>query len=190
MTLKPGARPRRFTATEKFAVDRVAFDWRARFPVIGPIALQVTDSYDSHDGLLEVRLAGLLLQRQRGPELTQGEVCRYLAEIAWVPQAIIANRQLGWRQLDERSAEVTTLVGDERLAVRLEFNARGEIERTFAERPRVEAGNAITPWIGEYGDYGELGGVWIPTRGEVRWELPDGPFTYWRGTVTSLELRD
>jgi hypothetical protein len=24
----------------------------------------------------------------------------------------------------------------------------------------------------------------------VRWELPEGPFTYWRGTVTSLELRD
>jgi hypothetical protein len=22
----------------------------------------------------------------------------------------------------------------------------------------------------------------------VRWELPDGPFTYWRGTLTSLEL--
>ena len=23
--------------------------------------------------------------------------------------------------------------------------------------------------------------------GEVRWDLPEGPFTYWRGTITSLE---
>jgi hypothetical protein len=28
----------------------------------------------------------------------------------------------------------------------------------------------------------------VPTRGEVRWDLADGPFTYWRGTITSLEL--
>jgi hypothetical protein len=33
-----------------------------------------------------------------------------------------------------------------------------------------------------------IGGVRIPTRAEVRWELPDGAFTYWRGTVTSLEI--
>jgi hypothetical protein len=28
----------------------------------------------------------------------------------------------------------------------------------------------------------------VPTRGEVRWELPDGPFVYWRGAVTALEV--
>jgi hypothetical protein len=188
MTLKPAARPRRFSATEKIAVDRVAFAWRARFPVIGPISLQVTDSYDGQDGQLEVRLLGLPLRRQSGPDLTLGEVYRYLAEIVWAPQAIIANRQLEWRQLAESAAEVATRVGDERVAVRLEFNARGEIDRTFAERPRLEAGNAITPWIGEYREYRERCGAWIPTQGEVRWELSDGPFTYWRGTITSLEL--
>ena len=32
MGLKRGAKPRVFTATEEFAVDRVAFVWRARFP--------------------------------------------------------------------------------------------------------------------------------------------------------------
>lgn len=190
MTLKPGARPRRFTATERFAVDRVAFVWRARFPVIGPIGLRVTDSFDADAGLLEVRLLGLPLQRQRGPELSRGEVYRYLAEIAWAPQAIVANRQLEWREFDERAAEVATRVGGDRVAVRLEFNERGEIERTFADRPRLEAGNAVTPWVGEYRDYRELRGAWIPTRGEVRWELPDGPFTYWRGTITSLQLCD
>lgn len=45
-----------------------------------------------------------------------------------------------------------------------------------------------TPWAGTYGDYAIVGGVRVPTRGEVRWELPDGPFVYWRGTIASLEL--
>jgi hypothetical protein len=44
------------------------------------------------------------------------------------------------------------------------------------------------PWAGRFSDYAVVGGIRIPTRGEVRWELPDGPFTYWRGTITSIEL--
>jgi hypothetical protein len=43
------------------------------------------------------------------------------------------------------------------------------------------------PWAGSLGDHAVVGGTRIPSRGEVRWELPDGPFTYWRGTITSIE---
>jgi hypothetical protein len=62
--------------------------------------------------------------------------------------------------------------------LRLAFNDRGEIEQTVAERPRLEAEGAVTPWVGVYGGYEEFGGVLVPTRGEVRWELPEGAFTY------------
>ena len=122
--------------------------------------------------------------------LAQGEAYRYLAEIAWVPHAILANRQLAWREVDERTIELSTNVQGEHVAVRLIFNDAGEIARTVAERPRLEAGNAITRWIGEYADYERLEGVLVPTRGEVRWELAEGAFTYWRGTITSLALDD
>ena len=141
------------------------------------------------DGRLDVRLLGLPLQRQSGPELTRGEAFRYLAEIAWVPQAILANPQLRWRQLDDRSAEVSTEAAGEQIAVRLTFRD-GEIVQTLAERPRLEAGGTTTRWIGEYSDYASFNGIRMPTRGEVRWELPDGPFTYWRGTITCAEISD
>jgi hypothetical protein len=190
MVLKPGARPRPFSASEEFATDRVAFAWRARFPIAGPVGLRVTDSYDGRNGWLEVRLLGLPIRRSHGPQLTQGEAFRYLAEIVWVPQAILANPQLAWRELDARTVEVATQVGNARIAVRLSFNDRGELEQTVADRPRVEAAGAVTRWVGVYGDYQELGGVRVPTRAEVRYELPEESFTYWRGTVTSLELRD
>lgn len=190
MVLKPSAEPRRFSAIEDFAIDRVAFAWRARFPLAGPVGLRVTDSYDGQHGLLEVRVLGVPLQRKHGAKLAQGEAFRYLAEIAWVPHAILANSQLAWRELDSRTVEVATDAGGARIAVRLLFNDRGEIERTTAERPRLEAGGAVSPWIGEYSDYQEVGGVRVPTRGEVRWDLPEGPFSYWRGRVTSLELGD
>lgn len=187
MILKPGKRPLRFDAVEEFAVDRVAFAWRARFALLGPLAMRVVDSYDGRDGLLEVRILGVPVQRKRGPELAQGEAYRYLAEIPWVPQAILSNCQLEWRALDERAVEVVTRVAGERLPLRLIFNEQGEITQTVAARPRLEAGGEVTPWIGEYRDYTSFGGIRMPGRGEVRWELPEGPFTYWRGTITAAE---
>jgi hypothetical protein len=188
MMLKRGASPRPFIATEDFALDRVAFAWRARFPMLWPFSIKVTDSYDGHDGLLEIRLAGLPLQRKRGPALAKGEAFRYLAEIGWAPQAILWNPTLEWRQREERTVELATSAGGERIAVELLFNDAGEIAQTIARRPRLEAGNVATPWIGTYHDYRELGGVRVPISGEVRWELPEGSFTYWRGTVRSLQL--
>jgi hypothetical protein len=158
MTLKPGATGRRFTAVEEFATNRVEFAWRARFPMIGPLALRVTDSYQARQALLEMRLLGLPLRRQGGGQLALGEVFRYLAEIAWVPHAILANPELEWRALENRVVEVATAVSGQRAAVQIHFNERGEIVRTAAQRPRAEAGNAPTAWIGEFYDYKDFGG--------------------------------
>jgi hypothetical protein len=109
MVLKPGAKPRAFATTEEFAVDRVAFAWRAGFAMLGPVSMRVIDSYDRTDGRLAVRALGIPLQRKRGPELAQGEAFRYLAEIPWVPQAMLANQQLGWREVDEQTVEVSVI---------------------------------------------------------------------------------
>ena len=159
MVLKPGARARRFTATEDLSTDRVSFVWRARFPMLGPISLRVSDSYQGENGLLEVRLGRLPLQRKRGPELSRGEAFRYLAELAWAPQAILANPALEWAEVDDSTVEVATLVGADRIGVRLIFDEAGELVQTVAQRPRVEAENAITRWVGEYRDYRDFGGV-------------------------------
>jgi len=187
MVLKPGARALAFTAREQLALARVSFIWRARFAIIGPVSFQVLDRYDAGRGLLRVSVCGLPIQRKGGAQLARGEACRYLAELPWAPYAILTNRQLQWQQLDPRTVEVAALVADEPVAVKLIFDEAGNIAQTVALRPRAESGNALTPWIGEYRDYEAFGGIILPRRGEVRWELPEGPFTYWRATVTSFE---
>jgi hypothetical protein len=177
MVLKPGKRPLRFDAVEEFATDAVAFTWRARFRILGPLSIRVSDSYRPPDGLLEVRALGLALRRTRGPELAQGEALRYLAEIPWVPHAIIANTDLRWRAIDDRTVEASAQVADDRVAVALTFD-RDEIIRTVADRPRLEDDGTVTRWVGEFGDHRSFRGIRMPAHGEVSWELPDGPFTY------------
>ena len=115
---------------------------------------------------------------------------RYLAELPWVPYAILGNSELEWRELDPRSVEVATRVGSGRAAVTLHFNETSDIVRASAlDRPSQEGKRLVErAWFGDFGDYRELAGVRVPTAAEVAWELPDGPFTYFRGRLTSLEV--
>jgi len=118
MWLKPGGRALRFEAVEEFAVDEVAFSWRARFPIVPLVSLRVLDRYAAGEGQLEARLFGFPLMRARGQATAEGEAMRYLAELPWVPQAMAVNRQLEWRELDRQTVEVATRVGPTRVAVR------------------------------------------------------------------------
>jgi hypothetical protein len=178
--------------TQFFAVDRIGFSWQARFPVLGPLGLRVVDDYADGDGVLEVRLLGLPLQRQRGPETTAGEALRYLAELSLVPHAIAHNRELEWRELDERKTEVAAQVGGERLSVEFEFNTDGDVVRGFSQLRRRKVGSDWLPtaWGGRFSDYELLGDTRLPTSAEAYWDLPEGRFVYWRGTVLSAQLLD
>ena len=97
MRKAPTARTLRFTATQSIAVERIAFSWRATFPIAGPLAMTVADEFSGDEGKLVVRLLGFPLSRQTGPEVSTGEALRYLAELPLVPFAMIHNPELEWR---------------------------------------------------------------------------------------------
>ena len=79
MWMKPGGRSMSFEATEDFAIERVAFSWRARFPIFGPLAIQVVDRYANGVGRLRVSSLGIPIQSPAGPETSIGEAMRYLS---------------------------------------------------------------------------------------------------------------
>jgi hypothetical protein len=187
MWQKPGARRMRFEATEDFAIDRVAFSWRARFPMVARLALTVVDEFRDGSGRLRLSLLGVPLRTQAGQELAVGEAMRYLAELVWAPQAIASNRELDWRQVDETTAEVTTPVGATSATVRWEFDSSGDMVRASGTRP-FPAGRTFVPkpWGGDFGDFGNFSGTRIPTSGEAWWDLPEGRFVYWRGRITAF----
>jgi hypothetical protein len=187
MQLKPG-RWLRFEAEQETATGRVEFSWRARFPIAPLVALRVDDWYRTADGVLEVRLFGMPLKRSQGVEVARGEAMRYLAELPWVPQAFVANRELEWREIDAKTVEVATVVAGSRAAVRLHFDDDGDIVASSApDRPRAVGKEAVpTPFAGDFSDYHDFGGIRVPTTAAVRWELSDGPFVYFRGRITSF----
>jgi hypothetical protein len=181
-----------FEAEQDVCLVRVEFAWQARFQMAPLVSIRVRDWYADGDGGLEGRLFGLIpVARAGGADTARSEAMRYLAELAWFPHAIVANRELEWRSRDADSVEVATPVGrTHTAAVTIRFDEDGDIDRVFApDRPRQEQKEVVNrPWAGYFSEYHELEGVRVPTRAEVMWELPEGPFPYFRARITGLEL--
>jgi Family of unknown function (DUF6544) len=185
----PGGRPLRFVAVQHIDAGRVAFRWRARFGAGRLRPLVVTDAYEDGAGRLEGRVAGVRLFRATGPDVDRGQVMRYLAELAWLPDAGRANPEVARSDLGPTSAEVSAAVADGRASVRLGLRGGDVVSASAPDRPREDGGRAVpTPWRGSFSDHGDLGGIRVPRRAEAAWELPEGPFTYWRAEVTDLEV--
>ncbi|HEY7267145.1 MAG TPA: DUF6544 family protein [Solirubrobacterales bacterium] len=190
MVQRPGGRRLEFRAVQEYSVGKVGFEWRASFGPNPLVRVRVLDRYRDGEGLLVAKIWGLVAAtRSSGPDTDRAEAIRYLAELPWVPHAIVSNPELSWRELGDDTVEVSTLVGGKAVSVRLELGDEGLVRAASGIRPRLAGKTAIeTPFAGRFGDYVELGGILVPGSAEVSWELPEGPFTYWRGEVASLAL--
>jgi hypothetical protein len=188
MLQKPGGRRLEFSAVEELEVGKVEFEWRATFGPNPLVRVRVLDRYRAGEGLLIARVWGVIpATRSSGADTDRAEAMRYLAELPWVPQAIGANPELSWRDLEDGSVEVSTLVGGRAASVRLTLDEAGLIRSASGIRPRLAGRTSVdTPFLGTFGDYVEIGGVRVPGSAELSWDLPEGPFTYWRGELTSL----
>ncbi len=188
MQLAPDKPPVGFTAVEHFATHEVAFVWNARVRMAPMVNAVVVDRFAHGRGLLDAKLFGTLsMAHDAGPDTDVGEAQRYLAEIAWVPQAIALNPELQWRSTGRQRLELGAFINGARAVVTLSLDAEGDIVSAFARRPRqVGAKSVLTPWGGVFSNYAEFGGLRVPTHAEVWWDLPEGRFVYWRGDVIEV----
>jgi len=187
----PTGREMKFTATQSIDLHRPQFEWRAR---TGPLGLiSVTDALKHDEGRLEVRAFGLvrIAHESGGAQLAKGEIMRYLAEIAWAPDAIVDNPHLTWVVVNEAKLSVAYGGGSAHAEVELTLDADGRIGSVFApDRPRKEGtGFVERPWQGRFLDYRRHEGRWLPFGGEVGWTIGATEFVAWRGELTGWSLR-
>lgn len=180
-----------FAASQTLAVAEVGFLWRAKFRISG-LPAQIVDYVVQGEAGLEGRLLDSVpLVNFRGDDQAfRGEAMRYLAELPWVPDAIMCNPHLRWHVIDTRTLCVSTGDGARRCEVRLKLNEAGDpVGFEADDRPFSSHGKFIpTPWFGHYSDYQIVNGRRMPMRGEAGWHLDSTDFIYWRGEVKSWAL--
>ena len=186
MRLGKGTRRSRFHARQTIEIGDTGFEWWAAFAPFG--AISVTDAYREDEGSLDVRLFGRVrLAHMGGSAFSKAEVMRYLAEIAWAPDAILRNRSLVWSVIDSRTLNVAAGSGAGFGNVRIDLDDEGRIGGIFApDRPFAD-GKIVEerPWAGQFSDYRCHAGRWLPFGAEVGWCVDGWISNYWRGTLTS-----
>jgi hypothetical protein len=191
MWMKQGEKPLAFTARQTCAIDEIGFLWQACFRMSG-LSMWVIDYLVEGEGGLEGRLVGALpLVRMIADDTTfRGEAMRYLAELIWMPDALLFNQQLSWRVIDARTLAVATGNGPRRSEVRIILNEAGDPIRAEADdRPRADDHTVVLcPWFVRGTDYRPIGGRRIPTLGEAGWILDGAEFIYFRARIESWSL--
>jgi len=180
---------RPFRATQTMATRTCSFDWQARFGPLGMIG--VRDAYIAGEGKLSVEALGFIpiLRAQSSVQLRRGELMRYLAELAWAPDAILLNTELRWRQDGPDTLAVSAGSGDAEAEIVLNLDSEGRIAGAFApDRARsIKPPYQLTPWRGRFSDYRRHQGLWIPFAGEVGWEIDGQLTTYFQCQIDSWE---
>lgn len=132
---------RSFSARQTIRLSQCEFRWQAR---TGPFGLiRITDAFSDGTPTLDVTALGLvpLAHGQTNASATKGEIMRYLAELAWAPDALLHNHTLDWDVIDDRGLAVRYSEGAIQAAVDLLFDDQRRIGAIFApDRPRYEDG--------------------------------------------------
>lgn len=171
-----------FTASQSLSANSCDFDWRARAGPLGLISGR--DALSDGEGRFDILALGFIpiARAAHTPALVCGELMRYLAEIAWVPDAILHNHALSWDVVDAQTLAVEAGSGETASRVLLSLDGDGRIAGAFAaDRPRSASPPTLpTPWRGRFSDFRQHDGRWLPFAAEVAWEIDGEVLTYWQ----------
>ena len=190
MRMSPEARWIPFTAEQTIEARRSSFRWEARLRSGRLTPVTVTDAFEDGHGYLAVKAAGLIpLKKVTGVDADRGELQRYLASTMFCPPALVNHPSLEWNAVGPLILGMRDRNDPTGATVDLEITLEGRPVTCRAERPRlVGKQSVLTPWRGSYLEFREWEGLRVASRLEVSWQLPEGPFTYFRSELTSFAI--
>ncbi len=186
-----GVRWKPLAARQSIVAHRPGFVWDARVMLFPGVALQVVDAYLAGLGVLDVAALGLfpVASLEGGGEMARAELIRCLAELAWLPTALLPSQGVHWESIDDRAASATLIDGPLSATLQFRFSAAGPIESMRADARAASVGKQVImmPWEGRWSNYENHHGMRVPMRGEAAWLRPEGRRSYFVGTVTAID---
>src|SRR5208282_1643877 len=188
MRMSPEARWIPFTAEQFTDATRSSFRWDARIDP-GKIASPVvTDAYEEGHGRLVVKLGGILpVKKVTGQDAGTGELQRYFGSIAFCPPILLNHPSLDFIVVGPFTLRVRDREDSTGATVDIDIGEDGRPLACRADRPRaVGKKTVLTPWFATCTEFREWEGLRVASKLEASWHLPEGPFLYFRGEITSF----
>jgi hypothetical protein len=180
-----------FVSTQHFSARPAGFVWDADMKMNALLNVRVRDSYVSGRGAMSAKVLSLvsMMDVRDDANLDAGALMRYLAELAWLPTALLPSENLKWTAIDDRRARATLSDGGTIVSLEFSFAPSGEISSFFAPA-RIYSTKGETkelPWAGRLWNYQERNGMMIPLEGEVAWQMPQGYTPYYKGKIIEVQ---
>ncbi len=186
MRTSPGGGFMRTGAEQYFTVDEPGFVWSADVTMMGVVPVLARDSYVEGRGRMFIQAAGLVTVADgTGEKFDQGTLLRFLGEIVWFPSAAVAP-YIRWEPLDDHRATATMSYRGVTASAIFTFDDHDRVVRIAARRSYD--GGPLEHWVIPVTEWGERGGITMPTKGSVTWKLAAGDFEYFRWEIDEVEV--
>ena len=176
-------------AEQYFSIEPPAFVWKVDATMLRVLPIAGRDRYAGGHGEMLIKAGALVnVVNASDAAIDLGAMLRYLAEIIWFPSAALGPH-VSWEPMDASHARATMRDAGRVARAVFTFDAHGRAVRFDAERPLGGGPDArLTPWFGASSQWRTFEGIEVPTRGEVGWQLPAGPFIYYRWEILDVEF--
>ncbi len=180
------------SALQHFTTDPPGFIWDAKIQSAPLFTVRVLDMYKGGAGSLKaILLNSFTVADESGKkELDTGELVRYLAESVWFPTALLPDKYLTWKAIDNKTAMALLRDGDTEVSIKFYFNDQDEIYKSGSIRYKMVKDHfEALPWSGFYSNYSRVNGILIPLKAKVQWDMPRGAYIYWKGKIDSIKYK-
>jgi hypothetical protein len=178
-------------AEQWIAVSSPAFVWSAQMYPVPGLHIAGRDTLREGRGRMLIKvLSSYTIADAAGPQIDQGALVRFLAEIVWVPSAALADT-IRWSPIDENRATATLGQGGTSVSATFEFSPEGDPRTIRADRYYTrEQGATLEKWrIGiDQDSFQVIDGLRIPMKSTVTWELAEGDFEWFQVEIGDLEF--
>ena len=181
--LKPEDDFKTMNAEQYVNIETQEFYWRGKVSVI-----TAHDKFINGRGNMTVKLFGVInVSEMEGKEIDQGELLRFLAEGVWFP-TIFVEDFISWEPVDDSSARASITINGITVSALFHFNEKYEVVKITAKRYMEKNGMfTLEEWEIRNKDYKLAGGMLIPNKSEVVWNLKDGPFLWYKPEILLIE---
>lgn len=172
------------------AAEPVARIFHMRLDLAHVVPMVGHDTYCRGAARMHGTVLGLVtVADSSGPELDLSELVTYVNDGVLVAPSMLLCPATRWTQVDANTFDVAFTDAGLAVTARVRVNDRGapvefSTEDRWAALPR---GLVRARWTTPVGGWRRAGGRQVASGASAVWHLPDGPFTYGEGRMTSIE---
>ncbi|NDJ22037.1 hypothetical protein GS682_10385 [Nostoc sp. B(2019)] len=169
------------------------FVWK---PVIGSglFKFMGVDYYANKSGRMRFALWGLIpLVNAHSPDITRSAIGRFAGEFFWLPSALLPQRDVTWKAIDEKTIQASLKVDGEPITLTLFTDFDGKPLKLSLPRwgEHKEDGSYIyIPFGGEFQEEYTFCGFTIPSRISAGWWFGTERYSeFFRAKIEQAEFR-